>query len=451
MTVPYCFHCGKNWDPRQGNEACPFCGAAFQEPNPSVENATEALRVIAARHGLSALRESRLTGLMGDYAPDMIRDQNLVRFGMESGAFERLFRVRDSSEEEHSRAAEAGIRNLREYYCMEEQWARAVLTWYWDALQWAIREQIPYRLPERQVDYPDQDESKEPEPVPDRNTDPETPRIPEERPQNDAEDQILEEAPQDGAVLQIPQGQTEIAQEAYLGSSIQGIQIPGSVRRIGNAAFRNCWSLEMVNLQEGLEIIGEDAFQYCVSLAQITLPSSLRQLGKGAFRGCRQLTELEIPEHVAVLPPDLLSGCSGLTRIILPHNIRVSSDFIGGRTKPLEICYRYGKANLSGSLENGLSNPWLYIANEVSVGSIVRGTIVSLTKTNITLELTSGILAELPVQNLPPGTGRRPNGTQDLRFQFSIGDQMDAKVADIFPERELIQLASRNKITGKRH
>ncbi len=72
-----------------------------------------------------------------------------------------------------------------------------------------------------------------------------------------------------------------IGEEAFSenGSLLERAEVPSSVKRIGNGAFKMCMSLTDLALQEGLEQIGEEAF-YLTPLEELYLPGTVRELGR---------------------------------------------------------------------------------------------------------------------------------------------------------------------------
>lgn len=90
----------------------------------------------------------------------------------------------------------------------------------------------------------------------------------------------------------IANGITEIGKEAFPGTRIKKLQIPSSVKKIGDMAFYNNVYLTSVSLPEGLECIEEDAFYYCSSLTQITIPSTVTHIGRGAFGRCYDMKKI---------------------------------------------------------------------------------------------------------------------------------------------------------------
>lgn len=73
----------------------------------------------------------------------------------------------------------------------------------------------------------------------------------------------------------------EIGADAFSenGAMIRRVEVPASVKRIANGAFRMCMSLTELILHEGLEEIGEDVF-YLTPIAEISLPSTVERIGR---------------------------------------------------------------------------------------------------------------------------------------------------------------------------
>ncbi len=82
--------------------------------------------------------------------------------------------------------------------------------------------------------------------------------------------------------LTIKAGTRLIAAGAFdLNEKLTSVDIPSSVKTIGESAFRST-SLTSVILKEGLEYIGSDAFQ-CTSLKSITVPKSVTYIAPGSL------------------------------------------------------------------------------------------------------------------------------------------------------------------------
>ena len=84
----------------------------------------------------------------------------------------------------------------------------------------------------------------------------------------------------------IPEGVTKIAPDVFSGySSLTSITIPDSVTEIGSYAFSYCTMLNSVifNSNSQLTIIGEEAFRNCISLEYINMPITIQDVGNWAF------------------------------------------------------------------------------------------------------------------------------------------------------------------------
>jgi len=78
----------------------------------------------------------------------------------------------------------------------------------------------------------------------------------------------------------------------YFCDTLTSIDIPLSVKSIGNSAFTSCTWLTSIILPYGVTSIGESAFQSCQNLPSITIPIDAISIGVNAFIGCRALTSV---------------------------------------------------------------------------------------------------------------------------------------------------------------
>ncbi len=113
------------------------------------------------------------------------------------------------------------------------------------------------------------------------------------------------------------------------------LRIPGSVRSIGGAAFRNSAYLETVTFENGTEELVMDssydysssngAFKNCNSLKQVTLPDNLKTLPQNTFEGCSSLEKAEFGSDSAVLETIgswAFKGCSSLQGAAMPASLK---------------------------------------------------------------------------------------------------------------------------------
>ena len=71
--------------------------------------------------------------------------------------------------------------------------------------------------------------------------------------------------------------------------SLVEIELPSSIKVIGESAFEDCSSLVSIVIPEGTEMIGSGAFKACKALTSVTLPTTLTSLSRYAFSNCTSL------------------------------------------------------------------------------------------------------------------------------------------------------------------
>ena len=99
-----------------------------------------------------------------------------------------------------------------------------------------------------------------------------------------------------GGNYTIPGSVTSIRPEAFFGTALTGVAIPGGVTNFGHYAFGYCASLTNVTMANGVTGLGGDAslfvFEGCSSLSSITIPGSVTNIADDAFADCISLTNV---------------------------------------------------------------------------------------------------------------------------------------------------------------
>lgn len=107
-------------------------------------------------------------------------------------------------------------------------------------------------------------------------------------------------------------------------TSLKYIVIPKKVKTIEDFAFAECTSLEDVKFEcmhpdgdssDGIDRIGMNAFRNCKSLNSINIPETVRYIGNQAFRECSSLKRLVIPGSVKAVYPLAFADCTGLEQV----------------------------------------------------------------------------------------------------------------------------------------
>ena len=157
--------------------------------------------------------------------------------------------------------------------------------------------------------------------------------------------------------VKFSEGLKRIDRWAFLGTSIESIEIPASVTVI-NEAFWGCSSLKEIKVKkgnrdydsrkgcnaiiesatgcllqgcenttvpDGVKVISGSAF-YRSKIKKIKLPSSLETIERGAFAECKELKKLVIPGSVKIIELEILCG-SGIEELIVENGVEEISDY----------------------------------------------------------------------------------------------------------------------------
>ena len=137
--------------------------------------------------------------------------------------------------------------------------------------------------------------------------------------------------------IEIPATVRSIGDRAFWRcSSLEEITLPDSVTTIGEAAFSDCSSLETVNLSASLTTIGDRAFSYCSSLEEITLPDSVTTIGERAFSDCSSLETVNLSSSLTAIGEKAFYNCSSLEEITLPDSLTTIGDYAFGFCSSLD-------------------------------------------------------------------------------------------------------------------
>lgn len=106
----------------------------------------------------------------------------------------------------------------------------------------------------------------------------------------------------------------------YECSQLTDFEIPGSVKKIGYAAFYNTALKEAV-IPASVTEIDDWAFGECQNLEKAVLPDGLKSIGEAAFYECPELTDSNIPDSVTTLGGYAFSCCPKLKDMTIPDTI----------------------------------------------------------------------------------------------------------------------------------
>ena len=108
------------------------------------------------------------------------------------------------------------------------------------------------------------------------------------------------------------------------------VEVPASVKEIGDWAFGGCAHLQKATLPATLSHIGDSAFKGCRKLQDLHFPNSLLSIGEWAFYQCESFEEIHIPESVACVGDWAFCCCKRLLTIHLPGTVTLGEHVFAG-------------------------------------------------------------------------------------------------------------------------
>ena len=129
---------------------------------------------------------------------------------------------------------------------------------------------------------------------------------------------------EEGAFFQCPslkrvimRGVKAVEQNAFQDCrSLEDVE-SGKLKIIGTCAFAGCASLRIINLQSA-RIVGRAAFACCESLMDVKVSIKLKRIGEFAFRNCYSLKRITLPLKDGLFTRDnQFLGCDNLQQVDL--------------------------------------------------------------------------------------------------------------------------------------
>ena len=103
--------------------------------------------------------------------------------------------------------------------------------------------------------------------------------------------------------------------------TLESVEIPGSVSVIRKGAFEECRNLSSVLFAEGLERIEDAAFEH-TAITELRLPEGLRDIGEHAFNRNNEIATLFIPGTVEDIGSFAFYYCNKLTSVVFGEGMR---------------------------------------------------------------------------------------------------------------------------------
>lgn len=110
----------------------------------------------------------------------------------------------------------------------------------------------------------------------------------------------------------------------YIGFDEEEIVVPNKIEdmdviEIGAGAFQNCKSIKKIDLPQSIKRIGDNAFQES-GLVEINLPKAVSYLGSGAFYWTN-IAHIVLPDNITEIMENTFRYCSELRTVKFSNNI----------------------------------------------------------------------------------------------------------------------------------
>lgn len=123
--------------------------------------------------------------------------------------------------------------------------------------------------------------------------------------------------------VKLSEGIEKIGRLAFFNNAkLSEINFPSTMKELEYQCFAACKVLPNANLNEGLETMGEAIFASCTALKKVVMPKSIKSFGKSMFSSCTSLEGIELPEWLTEIPYGTCSGCSSITSIVIPKGVK---------------------------------------------------------------------------------------------------------------------------------
>lgn len=366
-----CKKCGASWNLKNTLNSCPFCGEDLRKKQ-NVDSIGEAYSIILDNHGIDVFKNNVLIGLLGDYAPSLIKERKLIKNAIESGAYKAII---ESSDSDRLSVFKRYISILEETYFLDTKWATTVLLWCMRVIDKDFvledndlcengskdYEELKFNSINNQVTKENSDGLvsstkrngirnllKLPNAiqelgskvfssqnkggndlVADNNRNSKQVEIITTKKPNVVEEptfslQKIDKKDNNNLESEDILSPNFIVEKGvlkkYTGDD-SFVEIPSSIYKIGPKAFSVNQSLCEIVIPGSVKQIESSAFSNCVNLKIVTISNGVKDIREWAFVNCKSLKQCFLPTGLENIGKFAFQGCSSLSTIQLPDSI----------------------------------------------------------------------------------------------------------------------------------
>ena len=131
------------------------------------------------------------------------------------------------------------------------------------------------------------------------------------------------------ATVILPSNITEIGKYAFYGSGLQTIELPSTLKVIGNNAFGNCSRFTgTLELPDGLITIDSNAFNKTPISGDLVIPDSVETIGQNAFMNCGITGTLTIGKSVKTIGNNGFAGNPFSGNLVIPDSVEKMDNWV---------------------------------------------------------------------------------------------------------------------------
>lgn len=174
----------------------------------------------------------------------------------------------------------------------------------------------------------------------------------------------------------LPKKMDEIGRGAFTHTAIRKITIPEGIKQINEYTFSECKEIKSVKLSEDVKIIKGSAFEKCEKLSAINL-DNIEEIGVSAFRNAKSLAGELVLKNVVSIGTEAFYGCSGITSVSFSDTLQLLGET---NSNPFAYCSNIEKFEVDVNNVNyktldgviyGKTNEWI-VAYPAKKGGVVN-------------------------------------------------------------------------------
>lgn len=148
----------------------------------------------------------------------------------------------------------------------------------------------------------------------------------------------------------VKDGTIVICDNAFESGALVCINLPNSIKKIGDSAFSGCRSLKQINIPSSVIYFGKYVFNGCSALEHIDIPASLKTIKKSSFKDCSSLKDITLPSEVIEIHDYAFYNCNHLKELHLPDGLEhIGNNAFGNCSRIQEITIPSSVKEISGN------------------------------------------------------------------------------------------------------